>query len=182
VRNRFALATAAVTLITLAGCGSSKGKSATTSAAPAANPSSQSTTAANSTGTTASAAPGGVVTVTTKHAKGSMGTILAAGPKRLTVYMFEADKGKTSSCTGACASVWPPVTTTSAAISGGSAKAADLGTVTRADGAEQVTYNGHPLYFYARDGDSGDAYGQGVKAFGADWYVLAPSGNKVDTS
>jgi predicted lipoprotein with Yx(FWY)xxD motif len=184
VRYPFALATAAVALIALlAGCGSSKGKTATTSAAaPATNPYSQSTPAATSTGTSASAASGSVVTVATKHAKGKLGTILAVGPKQLTVYLFEADKGKASSCTGACATAWPPVTTTSAAIAGGSAKAADIGTITRPDGTKQVTYNGHPLYYFARDGDSGDAYGQGIKSFGADWYVLSPSGNKVDTS
>lgn len=184
MRYRIALATAAVGLIApLAGCGSSKSKTASTSAAaPAANPYSRSTPAATSTGTSASAGAGGVVTIATKHAKGKLGTILAAGPKQLTVYLFAADKGKASSCTGACAKVWPPVTTTTAAIAGGSAKAADIGTITRPDGVKQVTYNGHPLYYYARDGDSGDAYGQGVKAFGDDWYVLAPSGKRVDTT
>jgi predicted lipoprotein with Yx(FWY)xxD motif len=59
---------------------------------------------------------------------------------------------------------------------------AKLGTITRSDGTVQVTYNGHPLYYYAKDGDAGDAYGQGIKGFGAAWYVLAPSGNKIDTS
>jgi predicted lipoprotein with Yx(FWY)xxD motif len=184
VRYRFALATAAVALIApLAGCGSSKSKTASTSAAaPAANPYSRSTPAATSTGTSASATPGSVVTVATKHAKGKLGTILAAGPKQRTVYLFEGDKGKASSCTGACAKAWPPVTTSSAAIAGGSANAADVGTITRPDGTKQVTYNGHPLYYFARDGDMSDAYGQGVKAFGSSWYVLAPSGKKVDTS
>ena len=62
------------------------------------------------------------------------------------------------------------------------AVAADLGTITRADGTKQVTYKGHPLYFFAKDKDAGDAYGQGVKSFGADWYVLKPSGDKVDDS
>jgi predicted lipoprotein with Yx(FWY)xxD motif len=60
--------------------------------------------------------------------------------------------------------------------------AAGLGTITRADGSKQVTYDGHPLYYFIRDKDAGDAYGQGVNAFGASWYVLAPSGNKVDHS
>ena len=58
---------------------------------------------------------------------------------------------------------------------------ADLGTTMRSDGTEQVTYKGHPLYFYDDDKDSGDAYGQGSKAFGAGWYVLKPSGEKVDS-
>ena len=60
--------------------------------------------------------------------------------------------------------------------------AADLGTITRPDGTTQVTYKGHPLYYFRKDGDAGDAYGQGAKAFGAGWYVLAPSGNKIDKS
>ncbi len=46
----------------------------------------------------------------------------------------------------------------------------------------QVTYKGHPLYYFAKDGDAGDAYGQGSKSFGAGWYVLAPSGKKIDKS
>jgi predicted lipoprotein with Yx(FWY)xxD motif len=121
------------------------------------------------------------MTVTVKHAS-KLGTILAAGSKKLTVYMFEGDKSASSSCTGACASVWPPVTTSGAPTSSGAASSSDLGTITRSDGTTQVTYKGHPLYFFARDKDSGDAYGQGVKGFGADWYVLSPSGSKVDKS
>jgi predicted lipoprotein with Yx(FWY)xxD motif len=100
----------------------------------------------------------------------------------MTVYLFEADKGAASSCSGACAGAWPPVRTSAQATSAGGAMAADLGTLTRSDGTKQVTYKGHPLYFFVRDGDKGDAYGQGVKAFGASWYVLAPSGSKVDRS
>jgi predicted lipoprotein with Yx(FWY)xxD motif len=74
------------------------------------------------------------------------------------------------------------VTTTGEPKVGGSAVAADLGTITRPEGVKQVTYKGHPLYFFEKDGDAGDAYGQGSKAFGAGWYVLKPSGGKVDNS
>jgi predicted lipoprotein with Yx(FWY)xxD motif len=116
--------------------------------------------------------------VTTKH--GKLGTILAFGPKKLTVYLFEGDKGGASSCTGACASVWPPVT--GKPQPGGGAVSSDLGTITRPDGSTQVTYKGHPLYTFVKDKDGGDAYGEGAKAFGADWYALAPAGNKVDKS
>jgi predicted lipoprotein with Yx(FWY)xxD motif len=119
------------------------------------------------------------VVLTTKPAK-KLGTILAAGPKRLTVYLFEADKIGSSSCSGACAKLWPPVIGSPTAMGG--AVSADLGTITRPDGSKQVTYKGHPLYMYARDKDDGDAYGEGVKSFGASWYVLAPSGKKVDLS
>ena len=155
----------------LGGCGSS-GKSTTAASQP--------TTAANQSSyapaTTTSAAP--TALITTKQ--GKLGTILAYGPKRLTVYLFEADNGGASSCSGECASLWPAVSGHPQAS--GQAVASHLGTITRADGTTQVTYNGHPLYLYSRDKDDGDTYGQGLKSFGASWYVLAPSGNKVDTS
>jgi predicted lipoprotein with Yx(FWY)xxD motif len=117
--------------------------------------------------------------ITTKHS-GKLGTVLAFGPRRLTVYLFEADHGGHSACAGPCAAAWPPVTGTPKAAGG--AIRSDLGTITRPDGTKQVTYKGHPLYRFAKDKDDGDAYGEGVKAFGAEWYVLAPSGAKVDES
>jgi predicted lipoprotein with Yx(FWY)xxD motif len=98
------------------------------------------------------------------------------------VYLFEADKGGQSACSGACAGAWPPVTTGGQPQASGAASASQLGTITRSDGTKQVTYNGHPLYFFVKDKDDGDAYGQGAKAFGADWYVLAPSGDKIDSN
>jgi len=118
--------------------------------------------------------------VTTKHSK--LGTVLAAGPKKMTVYLFEADSGPSSTCSGPCASVWPPVTSSGQPQAGGRAIESELSTIARPDGTRQVTYNGHPLYFYAKDGDAGDAYGAGIKSFGAGWYVLAPSGKKIDNS
>jgi predicted lipoprotein with Yx(FWY)xxD motif len=166
-----------------AGCGSSSKSSSATSAASAYPTASETTssaaTASSSTATTP--ASGGGTTVTVKQAS-KLGTILAAGSKKLTVYLFEGDKGASSNCSGACASVWPPVTTSGAPIVSGAASSSDLGTIMRSDGTTQVTYKGHPLYFFARDKDAGDAYGQGVKGFGADWYVLSPSGSKVDHS
>ncbi|HST34062.1 MAG TPA: hypothetical protein VLJ80_11165 [Solirubrobacteraceae bacterium] len=173
MRRPLALGAAATAVALLAGCGSSSSSSSSSTAA--STPASTASTAA-STSTTAAAGPG--VAVESKHAK--LGTILAAGPKKLTVYMFEADKGTTSSCSGACAKVWPPVTTSGAPTAAGGAVSADLGTTKRSDGTEQVTYKGHPLYFYDDDKDAGDAYGQGSKAFGASWYVLNPSGAKID--
>ena len=118
--------------------------------------------------------------MSTKRVK--LGTVLATGPKMRTVYLFEADKGAASACAGTCAQVWPPVATTGSPTAGGSAVAANLGTITRPDGTTQVTYKGHPLYFYSTDMDTSDSYGQGIKSFGADWYVLAPTGHKIDKS
>ncbi len=181
MRNPFALAAAAAsTLALLAGCGGG-GSTATTSAAA------KSTSAASNsaygettpTQTAATSASAGVLIVS-KHAGDD--TILAAGPKRLTVYLFEADHGSTSACSGECAQVWPPVTTTGAPAAHGAAQATDLGTITRSDGTTQVTYKGHPLYYYVKDEDDGDTYGQGIDSFGAEWYELKPSGEKLDNS
>jgi predicted lipoprotein with Yx(FWY)xxD motif len=191
VKNSLMLGMTVSALALLAGCGSSSSSStqSTTSAAGATTAAGASATSTGSGGSayghtpatsTSSATGSGGVVVTSKH--GKPGTVLAAGPKKMTVYLFEGDKGSTSSCSGACASAWPPVTTSAAATAAGAARSADLGAITRSDGSKQVTYKGHPLYFFVKDKDSGDAYGQGAKAFGADWYVLAPSGNKIDES
>jgi predicted lipoprotein with Yx(FWY)xxD motif len=188
VRNHWTFGAAFTTVALLvAGCGSSSSSSTKSAAQPAAA-STQATAASEgkgygASGTSTSAAGTSAVppiTVTAKHNK--LGTILAAGSKRLTVYMFEGDKGSASSCSGACTAVWPPVITSGAPQASGAATSADLGTTTRSDGKLQVTYHGHPLYYFSRDGDSGDAYGQGIKGFGAEWYVLSPSGAKVDNS
>jgi predicted lipoprotein with Yx(FWY)xxD motif len=175
MRNTLALGAIATGALAMAGCGGGGKSTATTAASTAASAPAQTT----ATSTSASAA-GAPETVGTKPSK--LGTILAAGPKRLTVYIFEADRGSSSSCSEGCKAVWPPVQPGSAPVPGGSARGADLGVITRSDGTKQVTYKRHPLYFYSRDGDNGDAYGEGIKSFGADWYVLSPSGNKVDTS
>jgi predicted lipoprotein with Yx(FWY)xxD motif len=172
------LGIAAAALALLAGCGSSKSTSSATSSSAAAPAATASAAAAPATTTGAASATGEAITV--KHSK--LGTILAAGPKKLTVYLFEADKGGgQSACTGTCAKFWPPVTTGAEAHAGPGAVAADLGTITRSDGTKQVTYKGHPLYFFEKDKDNGDAYGQASTAFGAGWYVLKPNGAKLDT-
>jgi predicted lipoprotein with Yx(FWY)xxD motif len=175
-RARFIPLAVIVTVGVIAGCGSSSKSSSSAASSQTANTTAQSSSTAAATSSTPSATP--VALITTKHDK--LGTILAYGSNKLTVYLFEGDKGKTSSCTGACAAAWPPVTGKPQA--GGAAMTSNLGTITRADGTTQVTYKGHPLYLFVKDKDDGDAYGEGVKAFGADWYVLAPSGNKVDKS
>jgi predicted lipoprotein with Yx(FWY)xxD motif len=168
--------------VLVAGCGSSNNSSSTSggtnSAAAAATTAAASRYGAG--GTKAAASTSGMAVVV----KGSkLGTIMAAGPHRLTVYLFEGDHGAGSSaCTGPCAAAWPPVTSAAAPVAGSGVNKALLGSITRSDGTRQVTYAGHPLYFFARDKDDGDAYGQGVNAFGASWYVIAPSGSKVDSS
>lgn len=108
------------------------------------------------------------------------GTALVDGAGR-SVYLFEADTGATSNCNGQCAQIWPPVLVGGAApMPTGGAQAALLGTTARADGTKQVTYNGHPLYYFMGDKAPGDARGQGINRFGGSWYVVDPAGNKID--
>ena len=95
------------------------------------------------------------------------------------LYMFEKDTSGSSQCSGACADVWPPLITTGQTAASGDVKGDLLGTLTRQDGSTQVTYNGHPLYLFAKDEDSSDTYGQGVDGFGARWWVLTPSGEAI---
>jgi predicted lipoprotein with Yx(FWY)xxD motif len=182
VKNPFMSVAAAAALVLLVGCGSST-KSSSTTASTAAAASSQASPASTSSSSPAAApaatsSEGAAVTVTTKPAK--LGTILAAGPKKMTVYLFEADSSGRSACSGACEAIWPPVTTGAAARAAGAASSADLGTISRANGSKQITYKGHPLYFFAKDKDGGDAYGQDSHAFGAGWYVLGPNGAKIE--
>jgi predicted lipoprotein with Yx(FWY)xxD motif len=124
----------------------------------------------------ATRAPARGATITTEQTR--LGTVLVDGQRR-TLYLFEKDKGTTSRCTGACASVWPPLTSAGKSVAGG-LSAAKLGSIKRADGKAEVTYGGHPLYTYAGDTKPGDTRGQGLDQFGAEWYVLTPTGNKID--
>jgi predicted lipoprotein with Yx(FWY)xxD motif len=96
------------------------------------------------------------------------------------VYLFEKDTGTTSSCYGACAGTWPPVLTTGSPLTGSGATASLLGTAKRTDGTTQVTYAGHPLYYFAGDQNPGDISGEGSQSFGAGWDLIAPAGKKVE--
>ncbi|HEY0817055.1 MAG TPA: hypothetical protein VGE11_27580 [Pseudonocardia sp.] len=107
------------------------------------------------------------------------GTALVDGSGRA-LYLFEADQGSTSTCTGSCAQIWPPVLTSGqASVVSSAVQAPLLGSTARADGAQQVTYDGHPLYYFTGDKKSGDARGQGINRFGGLWYVVAPDGAAV---
>jgi predicted lipoprotein with Yx(FWY)xxD motif len=116
---------------------------------------------------------------TVKTASTDLGTILIDGEGK-TVYLFERDRGPQSTCNGACLADWPAVTTDGRPQAEGDVTAAMLGTSKRGDGTTQVTYAGHPLYYYVGDGSAGDTNGQGVDAYGAEWYVLGPNGDKVE--
>ena len=102
------------------------------------------------------------------------------------LYMFTADKQgadgaqAASNCYDACAEAWPPLLTDGEPQAAEQVDASMLGTIERQGGAMQVTYNGWPLYYYVRDQGPGEATGQDVHGFGGEWYLVAPSGEKVE--
>ncbi|MFD7896874.1 hypothetical protein ACFV0C_24240 [Streptomyces sp. NPDC059568] len=115
--------------------------------------------------------------------KGPLGTILVDDKGR-TLYLFEADKTKESTCKDGCAKEWPPGLETSGAspkAGTGGVKANLLSTTTRSDGTKQVTYNNHPLYRFEGDKKPGETNGQGLTAFGAKWYVVDTAGKAITT-
>jgi predicted lipoprotein with Yx(FWY)xxD motif len=162
--------------LAVAGCGGASGsKHAGAYGAPSPTPSAPS--AAASGGAPAADGSGGA---SVALASSKLGKILVDGEGR-TLYLFQADKGTASKCDGACASAWPPVTTTGKPVAGSGVSAAKLGTTERSDGTSEVTYNGHPLYAFAGDGAPGQTTGQGSNDFGAEWNVLSAAGNAIET-
>jgi predicted lipoprotein with Yx(FWY)xxD motif len=120
--------------------------------------------------------PTGVATVTAASTK--LGMVLVDGSGR-TLYLFEKDQPDQSACSGACAAAWPVDNSSGTPKAGSGVKASLLGTITRGDNTTQVTYNHHPLYYYSGDSEVGQQNGQGLNAFGAAWFVVAPAGGKV---
>ena len=165
-RGSFAAAGLASLTLVLAACGGGTSAYGTGGSggygAPAATPSAAAGTAA-----------------TVDLGASDLGQILVDAQGR-TLYLFEADKNGKSNCDGPCAAAWPPFLSTGTPQAAAGASAALIGTTARADGTTQVTYAGHPLYYYVGDRAPGDTTGQDIDQFGAKWYVLAKDGNKID--
>jgi predicted lipoprotein with Yx(FWY)xxD motif len=144
--------------VAIAGCGGSSGASTQAKAAPS------------------KPTNGAMPTVTLAPSK--FGKILVGANGR-TLYDFVADKTVSSTCYGACASLWPPLTVTGTPKAGPGVRASLLGTTKRTDGTTEVTYNGHPLYYFVSDTKPGDTTGQAIIQFGAPWYVLTANGMEI---
>jgi predicted lipoprotein with Yx(FWY)xxD motif len=122
----------------------------------------------------ASAAAGGAKV---DLADNALGKILVGGDKGMTLYVFTADSGGKSSCTGDCLASWPPLTSDAAPTLGAGLDAEDFATITRDDNqAKQVTFYGQPLYYFAGDTAAGDTKGQGL---GGKWYVVDAEGKMI---
>jgi len=158
----------AVALLAAAACSSSS-SSSSSAAAPASSAAAPASSSASASSTV----------ITTKTSSG--GSFLTNSAGRA-VYLFMADSMNKSTCDGACASAWPPVIATGQPTGAGGVQATDLGTITRSDGTKQVTYDGHPLYYFVGDTGPGTDKGQGVDGFGAKWWLVAPSGSSITTA
>ena len=133
----------------------------------------------SSSGSTSNSTATSSTMITTKTSSG--GSFLTNSAGRA-IYLFVADSTGKSTCDGACAAAWPPVVATGQPTASGSAQASDLGTITRSDVTKQVTYDGHPLYYFSGDTGPGTDKGQGIDGFGAKWWLVAPSGSSITTA
>ena len=102
------------------------------------------------------------------------------GQNGMTLYVLTKDTPDTSTCTGSCATTWPPLTVSSgASIAGPSGAPGTFATITRSDGTVQVTYDHMPLYYYSGDSNAGDTTGQGINGV---WFVAPLSGSVASSS
>jgi predicted lipoprotein with Yx(FWY)xxD motif len=162
-----------VAALGVAACGSSSNdgsSSATTAGSEAA------TTTTSGGATTSSGGGAGVAgPATVALAQTSLGNILVDSDG-MTLYIWDNDTtAGTSSCTGACASAWPPEAVTGTPTYGTGLNASMFSTITRDDGSKQLAVNGHPLYRWASDQKAGDTTGQGVNGF----HVVGATGDKI---
>ena len=113
-----------------------------------------------------------------KVGSSSLGRIVVDAHSK-TLYIWAHDKGSKSTCNGDCAEYWPPLLTRGKPIAAGGAKAALLGTSRRRDGRIQLTYAGHPIYYFVQDARAGQTKGEGLTGFGGRWDPVSASGTAV---
>jgi len=108
----------------------------------------------------------------------SLGSVLVDVNGR-TLYLFEGDRPNVSTLSAAGRAIWPPFTAKAKPAAKAGVNAALIGMIPGSGGAGQVTYNGHPLYYYVGDQQTGQTTGQGLNQFGARWYVLSAAGQPI---
>jgi predicted lipoprotein with Yx(FWY)xxD motif len=158
---------AAIAAAALAGCGSSS------SSAQDDHMSTATATAVSAPAATASARGPKLKLISSDY-----GRILADGHGQA-LYLFTADKGEASNCSGDCATAWPPYIVKHAPIAVSGAKPGLVGTTRRSDGKLQATYAGHPVYYYEGDRSPGEVNCQAAVEFGGYWYVIRFNGRAV---
>ena len=169
-------ALALIALLAIAGCGSSNDNSSSSSGGPYGGSESSESTSKSAATTESGGGTAALVSATTVP---KLGTVIVDS-KGFTLYDFHKDKGGKPSCYGPCAKVWPPLLTEGKPQTGEGAMAAKLGTTKRKDGSVQVTYAGWPVYTYTADQKPGEANGNDIDSFGAEWYALQPNGAEAE--
>lgn len=144
-----------------------------TSTSPSRSPSPSESGSAEPPTSDAPAATGTPIT----SAESEFGQVLW-GPDRQVVYIWEKEPTSKAECYGDCAEAWPPVLTAGEPVAAGDVDPTLLGTTTRQDGSTQVTYNGHPLYYYAHEGP-GEVKCHDVATHGGLWWVVTPAGQRA---
>lgn len=151
----------------------------------AATPSAQSSASGATAAQTAHPQSPPAATATTELRVGvrrtpELGAFLTDGNGR-SLYLLEEDRGGESSCYEMCAAIWPPLLAgTAIPTSADAAVRRDLlKSVPRRGGGSQVTYNGHPLYYYLGDAAPGQTRGQHVEDSWGEWYLVSPTGQHV---
>jgi len=163
-----ALPAVAAVIVIVAGCAQGGAASPTPTAAPAAS---------QPAGSEAASAPGEVYTVAMQQ--GSLGAFLT-GEDGKSLYMLAKDSSGTSTCTGSCATKWPPFTLDAGETAvAGSGVAGTLGTITRPDGSTQVAIGGLPLYYFSGDSAAGQTNGQGYDGV---WFLAGPDGKPLTSA
>jgi predicted lipoprotein with Yx(FWY)xxD motif len=167
---------AIVAALAVAGCGGSSGSSSSGGGGAYGSGSEASGSTQSAKSEAGGSESAGVVAVAKSP---ELGKTILVDSKGFTLYDFHKDKGDKSACYGACAKGWPPLTAGGEPKAMGGAEAAMLGTTKRSDGTLQVTYAGHPLYTFVEDTKPGEAKGNDVSAFGAQWYALGSNGEEA---
>ena len=163
-RWRWVVPSLAVVTITATACSSSGGSTSAPASSSSSSPSSSSSSAGSLLGT----------------ADTKIGTVLVDS-KNATVYQFANDHDGMSTCTGQCATVWPPVVAPDTLPSSLQGVTGQLGSTTRDDGSKQLTVAGHPVYTFTGDSGPGQTNGQGIVLNGGLWTAVLPSGGAVPT-
>ena len=172
-RTTYAFALLAVIgAVVIAGCG---GGGSSSSSSETSNTGSESSNAGGGESNPAKASNSSSTGTVATSSIGGLGTVLVDS-KGLTLYEYTPDEGTMSNCYGECEAFWPPVVAEGKPTAGEGAQASDLGTTERKDGTMQVTYNGHPLYTFAKDMAPGEANGQEFEGI---WFVLNAAGSPV---
>jgi predicted lipoprotein with Yx(FWY)xxD motif len=157
--------------IAVAACGGSS----SSSAAPASGTNASAGGGAGGYGYGGGGGSSSASAVTLKTASSPLGSILVDQDGK-TLYLFEADSKNKSNCSGGCLNLWPPIMANGKATAGSGVSAGMIGAAT---GSSQVTYAGHPLYWFSGDTKAGDTNGEGLDDFGGEWYAISPAGTAV---